>query len=49
MGVKEDEAARVWAEETAQAQGLAVKVRDPKTIAAIVALLGQRRQWGRTR
>jgi hypothetical protein len=50
MGLtKGDLEARAWAERTSAAQGLAVKVRDPRTIEATVALLGQTRQMGSTR
>jgi hypothetical protein len=50
MGLTEREAeARAWAERTCAAQGLAVKVRDARTIETTVALLGQTRQTGSTR
>jgi hypothetical protein len=46
------ERARAWVERTCAAQGLAVKVDDPGTVAAVARLLaagGQTRQTGSTR
>jgi hypothetical protein len=54
MGVKRVplDVVRAWVERTCAAQGVAVKVRDPLVTAAVVTLLGgkrQKRQTGSTR
>jgi hypothetical protein len=43
------EVARAWVERTCAAQGLAVRVTDPRVVADVAVLLDQTRQSGSTR
>ena len=48
-GAPEPEVVRAWVERTCEAQGVPVKIRDPRVIRDTVALIGQSRQSGSTR
>ena len=50
MGVRQvrDEVVRAWVERTCAAQGVPVKVHDPLVTAAVVTLLGGKRQKRQT-